>query len=110
MQQHLYNIRLAAYLFASRTERAAVAEAVALAEAEALVEAEADAVDAVDAAVIQNQHQRPGVKDSIVLRIASYATESRRHRDMYSVVVYIVSNCYAHALTFYLYYCIFYNN
>ena len=64
----------------ARTERAAVAEAVALAEAEALVEAEADAVDA---AVIQNQHQRPGVKDSIVLRIASYATESRRHRHVF---------------------------
>ena len=65
----------------ARTERAAVAEAVALAEAEALVEAEA--VDAVDAAVIQNQHQRPDVKDSIVLRIASYATESRRHRHVF---------------------------
>ena len=64
----------------ARTERA-VAEAVALAEAEALVEAEA--VDAVDAAVIQNQHQRPDVKDSIVLRIASYATESRRHRHVF---------------------------
>ena len=54
---------------------------MALAGAEAPIEAEA--VDAVDAAVIQNQHQRPDVKDSIVLRIASYATESRRHRHVF---------------------------
>ena len=64
---------------------------------------------AVDAAVIQNQHQRPDVKDIIVLRIAP--TQQRVDAtDMYSVVVYIVSNCYAYALTYYLYYYILYNN
>ena len=63
----------------------------------------------VGAAVIQNQHQRPDVKDIIVLRIAP--TQQRVDAtDMYSVVVYIVSNCYAYALTYYLYYYILYNN
>ena len=94
-------------------QAAALAEAEALAEALAEAEAEAVdavvAVDAVDAAVIQNQHQRPDVKDIIVLRIAP--TQQRVDAtDMYSVVVYIVSNCYAYALTYYLYYYILYNN
>ena len=47
--------------------------------------------------------------DIIVLRIAP--TQQRVDAtDMYSVVVYIVSNCYAYALTYYLYYYILYNN
>ena len=67
------------------------------------------AVYAVDAAVIQNQHQRPDAKDIIVLRIAP--TQQRVDAtDVYSVVVYIVSNCYAYALTYYLYYYILYND
>ena len=93
-----------------RSSRSRSRSTCRIAEAEAEAEAEAvDAVDAVDAAVIQNQHQRPDVKDIIVLRIAP--TQQRVDAtDMYSVVVYIVSNCYAYALTYYLYYYILYNN